>query len=299
LLPGKSVKIAESWKQDDTVLCSLLNLDAVSQSDVTSTLGEVTDQAARVEFKGVVQGALGGVAAEFDVVGRYKFDRTIDRITWLAVLLKEKRAIGHVEPGVEATTRLQLTVAPIAEPADLSAAELRDVDLSPYPELLKLEHVSQRGGYRLDYDRRWHVMTDADDVLSLRLVDRGELVAQCNVRHLTIPDPSRSPSLTQFQADIRRSLDKNFGQFVRATEGTNSLGQTIFRAEAAGAVEEITIHWIYYLVLDPSGRQVVFAFTVEQPLLERLGEADQELIGTVRFTEPNATAQGSNEATRR
>lgn len=299
LLPGKTVKVGESWKHDDAVLCSLLNLDAVSQSDVSSTLGEATAEAARVEFKGVVQGALGGVAAEFDVVGRYKFDRTQDRITWLAVLLKEKRAIGHVEPGVEATTRLQMTLAPIAEPKDLSVAELRDVDLSPYPELLRLEHVSQAGGYRLDHERRWHVMTDSNEVLALRLVDRGELLAQCNIRHITIPDPSRQPSLTQFQADIRRSLDKNFGQFVRVGESGNSLGQTIFRAEAAGTVEELTIHWIYYLVLDPSGRQVVFAFTVEQPLLDRFEGADTALVSTVRFNDPNATATQPTDANRR
>ena len=124
-------------------------------------------------------------------------------------------------------------------------------------------------------------------------------MAQCNVRHITIPDPSRQPSLTQFQADIRRSLDKNFGQFVRVGESGNSLGQTIFRAEAVGTVEELTIHWIYYLVLDPSGRQVVFAFTVEQPLLDRFDGADTALISTVRFNDPNATAERPADAERR
>lgn len=299
LLPGKQVKVGDTWRHDDALLCSLLNLDAVSQSDVSSTLAEVTEDAARVEFKGLVQGALGGVAAEFDVVGRFKFDRKEDRVTWLAVLLKEKRAIGHVEPGVEATSRLQLTIAPTAEPKELSALELHDIDLAPIPELLRLEHVSQAGNYRLDYERRWHVMTDANEVLSLRLVDRGELVAQCNVRHVAIPDPSRRPTLTQFQADVRRSLDKSFGEFIGVSESENSIGQTIYRAEAAGLVEEITIHWIYYLVLDPSGRQVVYAFTVEQPLLERFDGADQALISTTRFVDPNTTAEQPAESTRR
>jgi hypothetical protein len=259
----------------------------------------VTEDAARIEFKGVVQGALGGVAAEFDVVGRYKYDRAADRITWLAVLLKEKRNIGHVEPGVEATTRLQMTITPTAEPKDLSAAELQAIDLTAYPELQRIEYLSTGGGYRLDYDRRWHVMTDAREVLSLRLVDRGELVAQCNVRHIAIPDAGRTPTLTQFQADVRRSLDKNFGQFVRVSESGNSIGQTVFRAEAAGSVEELPIHWIYYLVLDNQGRQVVFAFTVEEPLLERLGGADTELISTVRFLDPGATAEQPADASRR
>jgi hypothetical protein len=38
----------------------------------------------------------------------------------------------------------------------------------------------------------------------------------------------------------------------------------------------------------------VFAFTVEEPLLERFAESDHELIGTVRFVDPAATAEQPN-----
>jgi len=289
LLPAKEVALKESWKHDDALMCALLNLDAVSKSDVTSTLTDAADDLARIEFKGLVQGALGGVTAEFDVVGRYTFDRTTHRISWLAVLLKEKRAIGHVEPGVDATTRVQMTLAPTAEPPDLSSNELRDLTLEPLPELLRLAYTSGTAGYSLEHDRRWSVMTDDREMLALRLVDRGELVAQCNVRSIMVPDATKRPTLTQFQADVRRSLDKNFQQFVRVGESENSIGQTVYRAEAVGTVEELEIHWIYYLVLDPGGRQVVLAFTVEQPMLERFEGTDAAMISTVRFQTESAT----------
>lgn len=294
LLPDREVTVNESWSHEEALFCSLLNLDAVSQSNVSSTLAEATEDSARIEFKGLVQGALGGVATEIDVVGRYKFDLQTHRVTWLAVLLKEKRAIGHVEPGIEATTRLQMTLAPIAEPSDLAPAALQELDLSPRPDLLRLEYETTAGGYRLEHDRRWAVMTDSREVLSLRLVDRGELIAQCNIRPITLPDPTRRPTLSQFQADVRRSLDKSFRQFVGVSESENTAGQTVFRAEAIGTVEDLEIHWIYYLVLDAQGRQVVFAFTVEEPLLERFAESDHELIGTVRFIDPAATAEQPN-----
>lgn len=290
LLPNKTVAVGDSWKHDDTLVTGLLNLDAVSQSDLTSTLAEVAADAARIEFRGAVQGALGGVATEFEIEGRYKFDLTTKRVSWLAVLLKEKRSIGHVEPGVAATTRLQMVVKPQDVPAELADAALAPYDLESKPDYLLLDYHSQPFKFGLRHDRRWHVMADSNEVLALRLVDRGELVAQCNVRAIELPDPERRPTLAQFQADVRRSIDKHFRQFARVTESENSLGQTVFRAEAVGEVQELEIHWIYYLVQDKAGHQVVFAFTCEQPLLERLGDADQALISTVRFTDDATTA---------
>jgi hypothetical protein len=290
LLPGKSTTVGDTWKHDDTLLSALLNLDAVSQSDVTSTLSEVDEKAARIELRGTAQGALGGVATEFEIEGRYKFDRATKRVTWVAVLLKEQRSIGHIEPGVNATSRLQMVVAPTKTPADLTAGGLADFDLDTKPEYVQLEYTSTLGRFGLRHDRRWHVMADAREVLSLRMVDRGELVAQCNVRSVPLADANRRPTLAQFQADVRRSIDKHFRQFARVGESQNSLGHTIFRAEAVGDVQELEIHWIYYLVQDQAGHQAVFAFTCEQPMLERLGNADQELISTVRFADDTTTA---------
>jgi hypothetical protein len=283
LLPNKEVGVGDQWAHDETLAAGLLNLDAVSKSELKSTLSTIDDGAARVELQGSVQGALGGVAAEFEIEGRYKFDRTTKRVTWIAAILKEKRSIGHIEPGVTATTKLQMTIAPAATPRDLADTALAEIDLSAQPDHLLLDYASPTGQFALRHERRWHVMTDAREVLSLRLVDRGELVAQCNVRTVLLPDPTKRPTPSQFQADVRRSIDKHFRQFVRVTESENSLGHTIFRAEAVGEVEDLEIHWIYYLVQDKEGRQAVFAFTCEQPMLERLGEADERLIESIRF----------------
>ncbi len=291
LLPGKSVPVGEPWKHEADLIGALLNVDAVSHADVSSTLAEADAAGARVEMRGVVQGAVGGVAAEFDLVGRYRYDAAQGRITWLAWVLKEKRSIGHVEPGFEITSRLQMRLLPVAAPKELDPAEWPAEALVAIPELLRLEFVSRPGRYRFEHDRRWHVMADRSDVISLRRVDRGELLAQCNITTVPQVDDSRRPTLTQFQDDIRRSLKDQFGQFVRVGESENSLGYTIFRAEAIGTVDELEIVWTYYLIQDPLGRQVVFAFTCEKPLVERFGEADRELVDTVRFLDEQSAAQ--------
>jgi hypothetical protein len=74
-------------------------------------LKEIQGNAAKIEFRGKVQAAVGGVSTELDVQGRCKFDLTQQRITWLALLIDEKRSIGHVSPGLDVVARLQMTIA--------------------------------------------------------------------------------------------------------------------------------------------------------------------------------------------
>lgn len=291
LLPSETVKVGGSWKHADDVVCGLLNLDAASQTDVQSTLAEVLEDAARIELKGTVQGAIGGVSTEMELTGRYKFDRRSQRITWLALLLKEKRSIGHVEPGVEMQARVQMLLAPCGEPKELTDLDTTELaKFLQFPDALRIGYVSPGGRFGFEHERRWHVMTDRDGLVSLRLVDRGELVAQCNVTAVTPADATRRPNLAQFQADIRRSLDKHFGQFVRAGESDNSNGHTVFRVEAIGEVEGVEITWIYYLVQNGDGRHVVLAFTCEQSLAERMEKADEAIIATLQFFDVPTTA---------
>lgn len=290
LLSGKTSNVGDSWAHSEQLMAGLLNLDAVSQTTVVSTLGEVDAASARIEFKGSVQGAVGGVATEIELTGRYKYDRKLGRVSWLAALIKEKRSIGHVEPGLDVQARLQMTIQPTAEPVALNSETLKDLVAGSTADALRVRYSSSDNLFAFDHDRRWHVMADRNNVLSLRMVDRGELVAQCNVTSVVLPDPNKTPTLAQFQADIRRSLDKNFGQFTNVTESENSFGHIVFRAEAIGTVEELEITWIYYLVQDRHGRQTVFAFTCENPMLKRMAGADEDMIGTLRFAPPPNTA---------
>lgn len=297
LLPGKTTNVGDSWAHSEQLMSGLLNLDAVSQTTVVSTLGEVDAASARIEFKGAVQGAIGGIATEVEVTGRYKFDRKLGRVSWLAVLIKEKRSIGHVEPGLDVQARLQMTIQPTAEPTALKAANLSELVNASTADALRVRYSSSDNLFAFDHDRRWHVMADRNNILSLRLVDRGELVAQCNVTSVVLPDADKMPTLAQFQADIRRSLDKNFGQFTNVTESENSFGHIVFRAEAIGTVEGLEITWIYYLVQDRHGRQTVFAFTCENPMLKRMADADEDMIATLRFAPPPNTAAQPTPAT--
>ncbi len=142
------------------------------------------------------------------------------------------------------------------------------------------------GGYRMYLDRRWHSVLDEPKLLTLRFVDRGDLLAQCNIAPLEKASPGERVSLQKFQADIREALKNNFGQFLRASEGTDSRGRTIYTVIANGRVSDLPIQWNYYLVADREGHQVAFAFTLEEGLVERFGDTDRQLVGSLEFFDP-------------
>jgi hypothetical protein len=287
LLPKTAVSAGDRWQHSDDLLAMLMGLDAVSQSDVYSHLKEFDATAARIEIEGHIAGAIGGVSTELNLKGRYKFHLKQKRITWLALLVEEKRSIGHVGPGADVVAKLQLTLAPLAsEPNELSAKNLQGLPLDAQPEQLVLEYEAVNHGFTFLHDRRWYPMQEQTDHLAMRLVDRGALVAQCNVSQLTKAEPSADVSLAKFQADVERALGKNFKRFLQASEGTTSTGNKIYRVLAEGSVSDLPIQWNYYLVSDPEGHQAVFAFTLESSLTAQLAEADQQLVRSLTFAEP-------------
>ncbi|MEX2121423.1 MAG: hypothetical protein WD847_17650 [Pirellulales bacterium] len=282
LLPGTAVAVGDHWEHGDRLLAALLGLDAVSQADVASELVAADGQTASIELGGKLHGAIGGVATEIELKGKYSFSFAQRRVTRLGLLIQEKRSVGHVGPGVDVVAKLMMTVAPVRAVGNLSDQTLAGLEVEPHPQATLLEYESPGGKFQLAYDRRWHIMDDRADLLAMRLVDRGELIAQCNVSALPPVEPGKHVTLPKFQADIGRSLSGDFRQ-IREAAASEAGGLLTYRVVAEGEVAELPMRWHYYLVAGAEGRQVVFAFTVEPGLVERLAGADEMLVSSVQF----------------
>jgi hypothetical protein len=288
LLPERAVAVGQSWQHSTQVVAALLGLDAVSQCDVQSVLGEVTDKVAKIAIAGTIQGAVDGVGTEMQVKGVYYFDRAHRGITRFDLAVKEIRAIGHVGPGLDVVMKLKLQLTPTTASARLDAETLPQQN-PLRPNRRALLYVAQRrGGYRLTYDHRWYITADEPKLAVFRLVDRGELVAQCRVSPVADQSPDRSITLAQYQKDIRYALADHKSEIVQATEWSDARGSQVFRVRAQGQVKKLPIEWRYYLVTDTSGRRVALAFTVEGSLAKRLGDADRTMVDSVVFEPPDA-----------
>lgn len=303
LLPtsDKRTKTGESWTVDKAVIGYLLGLEAVSQSNVTATLTSVENDTAIIDFGGAVSGAVGGVASEIECKAKLNFDLKSQQFTWLAMSIQEDRAIGHAEAGFKVTARLRMAIAD-GKDGD-SAPELANDSLANLPiaynlgsELLQFR--SQPGGFRLLHDRRWRLMGDETQLAVMRMVDQGDLIAQCNISNLPAFSPGKQLTLEAFQADIEKSLGDQFSQFTEASETVNQQQLRVLKCVATGNSAGLPIVWIYYHLSDDSGRRLAVGFTMEDRLLEQFAEADQVLVNSLEFTERETPRDNSPADTR-
>ena len=285
LLPEKAVAVGDQWPHSAELLAALLGLDEVAKTTVHSTLTEVTEDVARFELTGRVEGTIYGVSTAIEIKARYRFDLQTKRIDWVGMLVKEVREGSFVD-GVDAVSRLAIIITPVPTPASLADEALGGLTLKPTPELLDLLHQSP-GGWRCTYDRRWYLHYDRpkNSVVKWMYVDRGTPTGECFASSLPRRNRDKLVSLEEFQEDVRRALGKSFGEFVEAGQSMSAANYRVYRVVVHGTSAEIAMRWIYYLVADPQGRQVAFRFPVEQRLVERFGEADKRLVESLRFVE--------------
>ncbi|MBN1588593.1 MAG: hypothetical protein JW888_03670 [Pirellulales bacterium] len=285
-LPGRPVAQGGTWTHADELIIAAFGLDRIAKNTITSKLASVDDDSAMIEMSGRINGAINGVPTEIEVKGKYRFGRKTRRVDWFGLLVRENREVGPVAPGFDVVARLRMQIKPRDEAEQLTDAALADLPLKPNGRLTQLVYAPDQGGWRFQHDRRWFLTGSDRELAFLRLIDRGDLVAQCNVAALSPVEPGKQATLEQFQKDIKEALGENFGEFVSAGQKANDQDYRVLNAVVRGTVSSLPIEWHYYLVADEHGRQVTFTFTVEGPLAERLGQMDRQMVESLRFDEP-------------
>jgi len=290
LLPSKAVAVGDTWKHSDKLLAALCGVDSISESDAQSVLQGVADEVAQIEMAGYVSGTVNGRSTRIQLKAKYRFDLKAERITWFALLVKENRESGPIGPGLDVVARLQLKISPQAACEQLDEKALKGLSLEPTAALAQLAYESPEGGWRVEHDRRWTLISEKKDLTVLRMADEGKYVAQCSVSAMTTGG-GKPLALAEFQEEVRQALGKNFRQFVRAGQSMNEAEYQVYRVEVQGEVSGVPMQWIYYRLADKHGRSMVVLFTVESNMGGRFHENDRELVRAIRFAEPKVAAK--------
>lgn len=299
ILPAEPVKIGQHWKVSTEAITALLGLDAIASCEIDSELTGVEGDLAKVTVQGTISGAAEGVATEIEIKAKYHFNLTGRRITGFNMAVKERRSIGHVGPGVEVVAKLKMQLRGSETPEDLSGKLQAVLENAPTPENTRLLQEAKTPGFRYLADRRWFTTNESDKLLVLRYVERGDLIAQCNLTPLAAPDNPQDPmTLEKYQHEVRQALGKNFGQFTKAGQWTDEAGQFVFRVVVQGQVETLPIEWRYYLITHPSGKRLAVVYTIEGSLLERFGDADRQLVDTVELRADEPAEKPQDTATK-
>jgi hypothetical protein len=292
LLPGRELKPSDGWDHDAATIGALLGMDHVAICEVRSVvLGEESRQV-KIRMAGTIHGTVEGAATEMDVRGAYLFHLDEGRITKFNLAIKEVRKPGEVSPGLDVVAKLSLVATPISkkEPQPFDEAALAKAREMSAAELGELQVESPERGYRFRHDASWYVTAEQREHMSLRLLQRGDFLAHCNVTTLPMRPADKPTTLQAFEADISSTLGDKLEKVEAATEWANAAGHRCLGVIAVGAVDGVPVQWRYYHVSDDAVRPVAVSVTVEQSLLERFGDADKSIVDSMTLIDAPAAA---------
>jgi hypothetical protein len=152
--------------------------------------------------------------------------------------------------------------------------------------LRELQVDSPARGYRFRHDSSWYVTAEQREHMSLRLLERGDFLAHCNVTTLTVRPTDKPMTLQEFEADVTKTLGDKLDKVEAATEWANEAGHHCLGVIATGTAEDVPMEWRYYLIAAEGMRQVAVSVTVEQSIRERFADADKAIIDSLVLLEP-------------
>jgi hypothetical protein len=288
LLPGTEVEAGDSWQPAYWVLPLLTGVEAVSKHELTCRLEKVDGKFAVIAVEGSVEGAIDGAFTKIAVTGQVAWDLDKKHIRQAKITQSEERSVGVVSPGMKVTATMYVDRLPSSLDGPLSGNRVEAIPIVPEPGQLELQFDSP-WNFHFACDRGWHLFHQTKDVAVLRLVEKGSLIAQCNVSKVPQVAPgSHTPEQT-FQNDVRTALAGQLQQIVKAEQLETNDGRWLYRVTGTGMSNSRPMTWYYYLCASPDGRQVAFAFSLETRLVEQFANRDLGFARSLTFGSPVAS----------
>ena len=153
---------------------------------------------------------------------------------------------------------------------------------------------------RIHHSRQWHLLNQNSDSATLRFVEKGDLLAQCTLKRLPDALPGEHVSEQVFRTDIQKTLDKNLEKLVEAERIKTTSNLYTYRVVAQGSIKTTNdkdedvlqpMMWHYYLIADPSGRQLAVVFTFTPEHASRFANRDLELVRNLEFFQSNTPTE--------
>ncbi|WP_435010837.1 hypothetical protein P12x_002123 [Tundrisphaera lichenicola] len=284
LLPTRPVAVGDRWTVGDLAARNLSGYDALASNALEATLEALDEKSARVKLLGSIRGAALGGEGSMACDGAFTFDRQAQRVDRLTLRRAETRRPGPIEAGLDVRSTLTVgrTSTPPSKPLDDDAFLARVIE--PQPGLDLLEFTAPDGQYSLLHDRDWHLYWDDTRQTILKRLDRGELVAQCNLSDGPNAGKGRHQDVGQFREDLRKALGDRFVKFVGQGEvDGNPAGGFRYKVSVQGRQGDAGVLWHYYLVAGPEGDQLIATFTLGLAQQAQFADQDLRLIGSLEW----------------
>lgn len=283
LLPKEPIAKDATWKPEDAALTKILVIDAISQAGVVSRVDSVDGDNVSLVAEGDVAGAASGVATDVKLRARTVFSLKERRPLTFAMTWREVRSIAHAEPGFDVTATVRLAVSRIDESEALADDRIAALPKKYRLEMGLLKYESPTKDFRFVQDRRWFVTAPDETGVVLKLIDRGELIAQCSLVRLPRLQEKEEYTLDDYKAEVQEKLGESFGRFVDTREFETKHGVHVMKLHVDGHAQELEMRWIYYHLSEPTGRRVAMIFVYEPQFETTFGDADRWVVENFEF----------------
>jgi hypothetical protein len=286
LLPSKAVAIGDTWKVGNTVAQAICGFDGLIQQELVCKLYRVEGDEARIAVSGSASGITLGAMVRLTIDATATYHLKQKRLTALSWQQKDVRDQGPANPAstVEASWTLARTMLD-QEPKEVSDYALIPLGLpegaEPPEAQLQLVHRDSQDRFQITYERDWHTAGVTPEHLILRLMDRGDWVAQATLTPWAKAAPGKHLSAEAF----KRAMDETPGWEADEIQEDGEMpareGYWVYRVSALGEMDGLKVLQHFFLVAGPHGDQVVVAVTLRPAMAAKLGTRDLKLVAGI------------------
>lgn len=286
LIPDKGPIPTEAWKLKDFTVQAICNFEGLSEHTLTGKI--VSNENGIVTFKieGTATGVESGASVTSTVNATGTWTEKAAKITNLNWKQSDNREAGPVNPASKTEMEIIIKREILETPQTLNDAALvsipQDFDV---PNLMTyVEFKDQQGRFDLSMSRDWQLVAKTENHLVLRLVEKGDFIAQATVSVWSKAEPGKHLSVAEFKTITERTPGWVVEKDLQEGEvPSGDKGRWVYRISALGQLDNVPTMQNYYVVTSPGGEQVVVTFSLSPKQAEKLGTKDLSLIGSLEL----------------
>lgn len=287
LLPNKEVKPGDTWPIDAGAAQAACLFHGLAKNGLVGKLVEVSSGAAVFTVEGTAEGVEHGAAVRVAVKARGRFDLAAKRVVGLAWEQTDDRDQGPVNPAMEVKAELTVTRTPVAAgPKDLDAVAGKLPADGKVPEAAtQLRYADPAGRFTLAYSRDWYFVVASDTHLVLRLVAKGELIAQATVTEWKKPQPAADfeAAAKAFREATARQPGWEAEKLIEEGLVPAGPGRKVYRLAAAGKQDGQPVVQAFHLVVGPNGEHLAVTTVSRQDVAGKVDGRDAALVTAIAF----------------
>ena len=278
LLPARNLKDQhEKWNADSWVIPMLAGVDAAVSQSAICELSSLTDSEAIVTFEGTTEGAVTGSATKITVNGELTFDRRGQFIRSFKAVQSEKREPGPFSPGLNVEATITWTQA-----LSIATSEVPETMPDAVPDERRLLlTLATPDRVMMLHNRDWHVFHETAEMVMLRMVHNGSLVAQCNISPSPAVPAGDFTSEEEYLTEVNTALAERKGVVDSSKIHDDINGWRIHHVRALGKASDKTLIWDYFLCTAKSGQQISFIFSYAEEDRKLVAGSPEQMLGTL------------------